>query len=98
MRSIRSTLVIAMSLAALGSANCATGVPVATKEKLLRRAAFDLSCSRQQLTITTIDDDVRAVDGCGRQATYVQICDAPAIDPTRTCNWLMNGRAPTDGQ
>jgi hypothetical protein len=97
MRSIRSGLVIAMSLAALGSANCATGVPVA-KEKLLRRAAFDLSCTRQQLTITTIDEDVRAVDGCGRQATYVQVCDGPVSEVSRTCNWLMNGRAPSDGQ
>jgi hypothetical protein len=43
------------------------------------------------LSIKPIDEATRAVSGCGRQATYVEICDAPWDNPARSCTWLRNG-------
>lgn len=30
------------------------------------------------------------MSGCGRRATYVESCDAPAGTVTRQCTWVMN--------
>ena len=79
----------------LGGAGCATTGPSATEllanRRLVARAASDLDCPTEPLGITNLDDATRIVIGCGRQATYVEICDAPWNDVTRRCTWLLNG-------
>ena len=37
-----------------------------------------------------IDDETRGVRGCGRQATYVKLCDAPIDVVTRSCVRVKN--------
>lgn len=58
--------------------------------QLMKRAAFDLDCA-EPMHITRIDAKTRGVRGCGRRATYVQLCDAPGISFAVHCAWLMNG-------
>jgi len=58
--------------------------------RLVKRAAYDLDCT-EPMGVTHIDAKTRGVRGCGRQATYVQLCDAPVDNPMRSCAWVMNG-------
>ena len=60
------------------------------QRRLINRASFDLECTGE-LNVTELDARTRSVGGCGRQATYVQICDAPVDNPMRSCVWVMNG-------
>ena len=67
---------------------CATG---ATADQLRDRAAFDFDCSQQHLTLHEIDDQTIGVDGCGKRATYVEVCRAchngyQGCD----CSWILN--------
>jgi hypothetical protein len=91
----RRGLVVLIVAAAMSGAGCATSGPSATEllsnRRLVNRAAFDLDCPTQPLDIISIDKGTRAVSGCGRQATYVEICDGPWDNPYRTCTWLKNG-------
>jgi hypothetical protein len=54
-------------------------------DALRARAAFDLRCSFDQLTLTQLggewNSDVYGVQGCGHRATYVQV---------RHGTWIMN--------
>jgi len=80
-------------VAALGAVlGCATPLLVPEWEirRLLNRASYDLECAGSQLQMTTIDEKTRVVRGCGRQGTYVQLCDAPFTVWTRSCVWVMN--------
>jgi hypothetical protein len=58
--------------------------------RLLQRASFDLECAEGPLTTIVLDDKTRVVRGCGRQGTYVHLCDGPADTLMRTCVWLKN--------
>jgi hypothetical protein len=86
-------LLVAMAVAVsvLGDASCATSGPSAAEllqnRKLVNRAAYDLDCT-EPLGVTAIDAKTRGVRGCGRQATYVLICDAPVDQPLRSCVWV----------
>jgi len=62
----------------------------ATKEQLLKRAAFDLDCPKTQLRVTTIDPRTKGVRGCGQKATYVQSCTGP--NNVSNCTWVMNSQ------
>jgi len=64
------------------------------QRRLISRASFDLECTGE-LNVTELDEKTRSVGGCGRQATYVQICDAPYDNPMRSCVWVMNGKRGT---
>lgn len=79
----------------LGLVGCATTGASATEllanRRLVNRAAFDLDCTTEPLTIIRIDEATRGVSGCGRQATYVEICDGPWDNVWRRCTWLKNG-------
>jgi hypothetical protein len=59
------------------------------RDKLLKRAAFDLNCGKDELTVSKLDDRTRGVRGCGRQATYVETCDRVGYN----CTWVMNNQA-----
>src|SRR6187431_621478 len=69
----------------VASGGCATAAQ--QKEKLLRRAAFDLKCTKDELSVTKLDERTRGVRGCGRQATYVRSCTDPY---GANCTWVMN--------
>jgi hypothetical protein len=78
----------------LGGAGCVLGPSsheIFMKRALLNRAAYDLTCANGQLTIARLDDLTRVVDGCGRQGTYVEMCDAAETEVARRCTWLLNG-------
>src|SRR2546421_11995633 len=94
MTRIRSALVMAV-VAMSGGAGCATMGPSSTdllqERRLFKRAALDLDCARGRLAIVKIDEATRRVNGCGQQAIYVELCDAPWDSVTRQCTWLLNG-------
>jgi hypothetical protein len=63
--------------------------------QLAARATFDLECPTEWLRLTNIDDGVKGVDGCGRRATYVEICR----DVDSVCVWWTNpATMPPDAQ
>jgi hypothetical protein len=84
-------------------ASCATAAG-ASRDPLVERAVFDLSCPANELKGKEIDERTWAVWGCGRRATYVKTCKmagfgtgCPANEiPSREreeycgCTWLMN--------
>jgi hypothetical protein len=70
-------------LAALGS-GCAAPI-----EGLVARAQFDLSCPEADLRIVTLDSKTRGVTGCGRKATYLEVCDMTGWGPMN-CRWVAN--------
>ena len=78
-----------VSAAVLSSAACATTYPV-PRDRLLNRAAYDLECPKEALHVHKLDEDTRAVQGCGNRVTYVLVCDAPVDNPVRRCTWLAN--------
>jgi hypothetical protein len=62
-----------------------------TADQLARRAAFDLKCERAKLRYVLLDDRTVGVDGCGKRATYVEVC------PTgNECTWIMNNGSAVD--
>lgn len=44
----------------------------ATMEQLKNRASIDLDCDAPQLAIRSVDSATRRVNGCGKQAIYVE--------------------------
>jgi hypothetical protein len=56
--------------------------------QLRSRAAYDLRCPEAQLQLTKLDKRTRGVDGCGRRATYVWVCQGATGDSG--CTWMMN--------
>jgi len=92
---IRRGLATASAALVLGGAGCATTGPSATEllanRRLVVRAASDLDCPSAPLDITSLDEATRIVTGCGRRATYVEICDGATDSVTQRCTWLLNG-------
>jgi hypothetical protein len=81
-----SSLLAACWLAGVAvTGGCATAAQ--QKDKLLKRAAFDLKCTKDELSVTKLDERTRGVRGCGRQATYVRSC---SDDYNINCTWVMN--------
>ena len=76
-----------MVFAALVNLGCAT--QPTPRDRLLKRAAFDLHCTKDEMTVSKIDERTRGVRGCGRQATYVQTCDHYGV-AAYNCTWVMN--------
>jgi len=73
----------------------AEATPAGAPELLVKRAAFDLQCDRQQLKFAPLEEQQLTRDphswgaaGCGKQATYV-LPERCAADSD--CTWLMNG-------
>jgi hypothetical protein len=65
----------------------------ATQAQLVNRAAFDLNCDAAAISIVEIDELTRGARGCGRQATYVEVCDGPKYGNSSNntkCTWVMN--------
>jgi hypothetical protein len=85
--SSRSLLVLAAAALAAG---CASAAP-ATAGQLRARAAFELSCSPEQLALVRIDPTTGGVIGCGRRAVYVERCS------DRGCSWAFDREVPLPG-
>jgi hypothetical protein len=64
----------------IGSAGCG-----ATLGQLKNRASIDLDCQPASLAIRPIDSATRSVNGCGKQAIYVEQFNH-SVRPT----WLLN--------
>lgn len=87
------TKVIFVFLFLVASAGCSP--QVASKDKLLKRASFDMDCPESSLEIVEIDDRTRGVKGCNQRATYVETCKPCANGYVGCeCTWLLN----TDGR
>jgi hypothetical protein len=56
-------------------------------DKLRTRAAFDLDCAEDQITVTDLDQSTSGASGCGRRASYLGLCSAFA------CTWIRQGSA-----
>lgn len=60
------------------------------RENWLPHASFDFSCPAAQLTVQSMGDNVVAVRGCGKKASYIFQMDNDSQ------SWLMNGAVSTD--
>jgi len=82
------------ALASMASAGPTHQRPSPADVNTLReRAAFDLGCPESQLQLHQIDDRTSGVSGCGRQATYILMCDNNLYersDDQTGCTWLVN--------
>lgn len=56
-------------------------------DDLVPRAAFDLECPVDRVSVRSLGDSTRGVAGCGMRATYVLMC-TDAI-----CHWLPSTRS-----
>ena len=88
MRALRGAFALLVVGTVVGSLACATGPT--SRDRLLKRAAFDLNCTKDELSVTKLDARTRGVRGCGHKATYVESCDAPPTAFVRNCTWVMN--------
>ncbi len=62
-----------LALASLCGAGC--GATGASLKSLEARATFDLQCPAPSIQTVEIDERTRGVRGCGKQMTYVEVCD-----------------------
>lgn len=70
-------------------------------DELEKRASFDLNCPREQIEWTSLGERTRGATGCGRQASYLWVCqranDKYGRDIGRydddSCQWLIQGQA-----
>ena len=62
----------------------------ASAEQLQTRAAFDLNCPAQQISVIELDGRTRGVTGCGQRATYVESCDRVDGYGKHGCTWVLN--------
>jgi len=63
----------------------------ATPDQLRARAAFDLSCPKDQLSLVKLDDRTQGVTGCGQKATYVENCGShDGYGGKHDCTWVLN--------
>jgi hypothetical protein len=63
----------------------------ASTDALKARATFDLQCPAPDVQIIDIDARTKGVRGCGKQMTYVEICDNRPDG--WHCTWVLNAPA-----
>ena len=90
----------AMTMAAL-SAGCGPVAPPKAPDAVVQRAAFDLSCSTDQLSfIPLAKSSPRSfgVTGCHKRVAYVEICSIAmyGMITNKSCQWTMDGPIQTD--
>jgi hypothetical protein len=70
------SLLARLLIMCLASLLCVGCVPSSAERKVLavRRAATDLRCAEQRLTVEEVGDRLFRVSGCGRTTTYKIIC------------------------
>jgi hypothetical protein len=60
------------------------------QERLVPQAAFDLNCPESQLNLILLGPHTAGVNGCGKRATYIDLCRGPY---GANCQWIMNNKA-----
>jgi hypothetical protein len=86
-RSTRAPETAAVFLLAV--AGCGGALEDEDLTTLKTRASFDFDCPKSQIKTVTLDDRTRGVQGCGRRATYVQICQHQGMT-NEDCTWVLN--------
>jgi hypothetical protein len=81
----RAVLCLALSMA-LGCAPSRRPPARAALQQLQMRAAFDLECPAQWISLYHFDARAKGVFGCGRRLTYVEICE-PGVG---SCTWTID--------
>jgi|GEM_PF-3403013 len=64
----------------------------ASSTSLKRKAAFDLNCDPQNVTIFKLDTKTRGVMGCSAQAVYIEVCEHQNDMLARSCSWRANAQ------
>jgi hypothetical protein len=77
-------------LLALAATGC-FGASGASLEQLRARATFDLQCPSPETQLLDIDVRTKGVRGCGKQLTYVEVCDNRPDG--WHCTWVLNAPA-----
>ena len=72
------------NIVVLGLVGCGAASP----EQLKTRAAYEMSCPEDDLTLTELGDDTTGVTGCGKKQVYVQDCQGQGA--MRECKWVLN--------
>ncbi len=67
------------------------GTSGASVQQLRARATFDLQCPGPQTEVIELDERTRGVRGCGKQMTYVEVCDNRPDG--WHCTWVLNAPA-----
>jgi hypothetical protein len=81
-RTIAATPLVA--LAVVSQIGCMPPEPArAPANELYARASLDLDCPMPWLRVIDVDERVKGVDGCGRRAVYVELCQ----EATASCVW-----------
>lgn len=80
--------VVALLMLALTGCVVASGASV---QQLRVRATFDLQCPVSATELVDIDERTKGVRGCGKQLTYVEVCDSRPDG--WHCTWVLNAPA-----
>jgi hypothetical protein len=85
-------LAYALATAALLTGACATSPPPKKEHAIVKMAAFDLNCPKEQLSFQEIDSGTWGVVGCGRRTKYVRICRqlGSGVYESSECRWVQN--------
>jgi hypothetical protein len=75
---------------AVGLTGC-VGAGGASFEQLRARATFDLQCPAPSTQFFDLDERTKGVRGCGKQMTYVEVCDNRPDG--WHCTWVLNAPA-----
>jgi hypothetical protein len=88
----RAASCLLFALCAAGTLGCAAQHTNTPHDQLLKRAAYDFDCTKDELSVTKIDDQTRGVEGCGHRATYVRSCSRTGPNGMfkADCTWVMN--------
>lgn len=82
-------LVKAVFVVGLLASACAT--PQRVEHPVVRMASFDLKCPKDQLGFMEIDEKTWGVEGCGKRARYVEICQRSGMyGLNQECQWIAN--------
>jgi hypothetical protein len=77
------------------SVACNVATPAWVEQTVIKRASFDLNCSKDQVKYQKLDGNNAAVIGCGQRAVYVlDTCDKRFLQSQcRIMLNLLNGQA-----
>ena len=78
------TTILALSGALLGCGSSAG--------PLEARAAHDLNCSQDQVVVTELGGKSYGVSGCGKKATYTEVCTPKPGSFSGDCDWSQSSQ------
>lgn len=90
--------VILVGLVGVLESGCA-GTGKGARHPVRQRAPFDLRCDADELSYERLDERTIGVSGCGKNATYVELCHdrihalGRFVATEEECQWVMNSSA-----